>query len=106
VAGLNPTKAEITALVALLEQNWETPEVLAKALIGALDAARASRTTYVAVLQFGNTSPWYAGLGPYPGAKSARQAVARFPGSTVASAIGVVPLLSDEGLAQKLREVG
>lgn len=94
---MNPTKKEINALVELLEQDWETPEELAKAAIAALDEARIERTTYVAVLQFGNSKPvWYAGLGPYAGATSARNAAQKFPGSSVATAIAVVPLKSPE----------
>jgi len=102
---VNPTKKEITAVVELLEQDWETPEELAKAVIAAVDDARVERTTYVAVLQFGKAKPvWYAGLGPYAGATSARNAAKRFPGSSVATVIAVVPLRSPEMVEQQLRE--
>lgn len=102
---MNPTKKEISALVELLEQDWETPEELAKAAIAALDAARIERTTYVAVLQFGSKRPaWYVGLGPYAGATSARNAAQKFPGSSVATAIAVVPLRSPELVEEQLRE--
>lgn len=101
---LNPHKKEIEALVELLEQDWETPEELAKALIKALDEARTERTTYVAVMVFG---PKFAmAMGPYAGATSARNAVAMFPGASVAKQIGVVPLTSAEGIEARLREVG
>lgn len=103
---LRPTKKEIKALVDLLEQDWETPEVLAEALAKALDEARAERTTYVAVMQFGTNVPIYLGLGPFAGAKSASNAASKFPGATLAHRIAVVPMMNDEGITQKLREVG
>lgn len=101
---LNPTKKEISALVELLEQDWETPEDLAKAIIKALDEARTERTTYIAVMVFG---PHFSlAMGPYAGATSARNAVMKFPGATVAKTVAVVPLVSSEGVEQRLREVG
>ena len=96
-------------MVALLEQDWETPEELAKALIVALDKARAGRTTYIGVMQFGPTSNegvFYHGLGPYAGVTSALRAVQKFPGASVAQRIAIVPVTNDEGLDQKLKEVG
>lgn len=94
-------------MVVLLEQDWETPEELAKALIVALDKARSERTTYTAVMQFGDSgSLFYYGLGPYAGEKSARSAVSRFPGASVAHRIAIIPVTNDEGLEQKLKEVG
>lgn len=101
---VNPTKKEINALVELLEQDWETPEVLAKALIKALDEARTQRTTYVAVMVFG---PKFAhALGPYSGARSAQNAVKKFPGASVAKTVAVLPLTSAEGVEEWLKEVG
>lgn len=101
---LNPTKKEIQALVDLLEQDWETPEELAKGLIKALDEARTQRTTYLAVMVFG---PHFSlALGPYAGATSARNAAMKFPGASVAKRVAVVPLLSAEGVEERLREVG
>lgn len=101
---MNPTKKEVNALVELLEQDWETPEELAKALIKALDEARTNRTTYVAVMVFG---PHFASaIGPYAGATSARNAVKKFPGASVAKQVAVIPLTSAEGVEEKLREVG
>jgi hypothetical protein len=101
---MNPTKKEINALVDLLEQDWETPEELAKALVKALDEARTDRTTYVGVMVFG--PHFAAAIGPYAGATSARNAVKKFPGATVAKQIAVIPLTSAEGVEQRLREVG
>lgn len=107
---LPPHKKEIDALSELLQQDcWETPEALSRALIVALDKARAERTTYVAVMQFGpssNQGVFYYGLGPYAGDRSARAALARFPGASVAQRIAVIPLLNDEGLERKLKEIG
>lgn len=98
---------EVRALVPLLEQNWETPEALAEELIRTLDQTRADKTSYVAVMQFGTEkTPWYAGVGPYPGERSARNAVSRHPGATLAYRIAVVPIMSPEGLEQHLKEVG
>lgn len=101
---MNPTKKEINALVELLEQDWETPEELAKALIKAVDQARTERTTYVGVMVFG---PHFASaIGPYSGATSARNALKKFPGASVAKHVAVIPLTSAEGVEEKLREVG
>lgn len=102
-----PRPLEIKALVPLLEQDWETPEVLAQALIEALDQARADRTSYVAVMQFGKSKPViYAGLGPYPGARSAEVAVKKHPGASMATAVAIVPVISEAGFQQLLLKVG
>lgn len=112
---IKPVKVEIDALVPLLEQDWETPEVLAAALIQALDKARAERKLWVGVMQFGGAQPgkpgmsgpaWYVGVGPYPGATSARNAIEAHPSAGMATALAIVPLRSPEGLQQLLREVG
>lgn len=101
---MNPTRKEINALVDLLEQDWETPEELAKALIKALDEARTDRTTYVGVMVFG---PHFAtAIGPYSGAKSADNALKKHPGATIARHVSVVPLMSPEGVDAHLKEVG
>lgn len=101
---MNPTKKEVNALVDLLEQDWGTPEELAEALIKALDRARADRTTYIAVMVFG---PRFASaIGPYAGAKSAQNAVKKFPGASVAKTVAVIPLQSAEGVEAWLKEVG
>lgn len=73
---------EVKALVPLLRQDWDSVEDLAKALIEALDEARTSRTSYVAVVEFpiGNTAKaGYIGVGPFPGAASADKAIQLFP---------------------------
>lgn len=98
---------EVKALVPLLEQDWESPEALAEALIRQLDETRASRTSYVAVMQFGtNGNAWYSGLGPYAGRKSAERDVKRDPGASLAHKIAVVPLTSSDGLQARLKEHG
>lgn len=97
---------EIKALMPLVEQDWPTPEALCEAVIKALDVARASRTSYAAVMQYGEERPcWYLGLGPYPGAASAKKAAARHPGAGMAFKIAVVPLLSEHGLQSLLEGV-
>lgn len=100
-------QADIKALVPLLLEDWETPEDLAKAVIGHLDKARAERGFYVGVLQFGYkaTPPIYLGLGPYPGQKSAARAVAGHPASGMALGRAVVPVTTPAGLAAQLKEL-
>lgn len=49
---------------------------------------------------------WYIGVGPYPGIASARNAVKRHPGASMASKIAVVGVTSEEGLNQLLKDVG
>lgn len=111
---LNPTKAEIDSIVAILEDpSWtepdndgEVPTVqdVAKAILKAVDEARTERTTYVAVMVFG---PHFAtAIGPYAGATSARNAVMKYPGATLAKSVSIVPLMSQEGVEHKLKEVG
>lgn len=111
---LNPTKKEIEAVVAILQDpnyyepddDGDVPSVqdVAKAIIKAIDVARTHRTTYLGVMVFG---PQFSlAVGPYSGATSARNAVMKFPGASVAKRVFVVPLLSAEGVEARLREVG
>jgi hypothetical protein len=101
---------EVKALTPLLEEDWDSPEELAEALIRKLDEVRTSRTSYVWVAQFGPPKmgglTWYSGAGPYPGQKSAERAAKGFPGAELASAVAVVPILTPEGLEAKIRETG
>ena len=101
---MNPTKKEIEALVELLEQSWETPEELAKALVKALDEARTERTTYIALMVFGDK--FATAIGPYAGARSAQNAVKKYPGASVAKFVTVVSLTSAEGVEERIRRVG
>lgn len=104
---MRPRPLEIRALVPLLKEDWETPELLAQALIEKLDRVRSDRTTYVAIMQFGAKKPvFYEGIGPFPGAKTAQNALAKHPGRSMATAIAVVPIRSPEGLEALLKEVG
>jgi hypothetical protein len=98
---------EVRALTPLLEQDWETPEQLAEALILALDGVRGDRTSYVGIMQFGSKdgAVWYAGIGPYPGQKSAVSALRRHPGASLAHRCAVVPILSPEGFVALLKDV-
>lgn len=99
---------EVKALVPLLMQDWESPEDLAVALIRALDEHRASRTSYIGVMQFGPPKMeghvWYHAIGPYPGRKSAEKALRSDPSVALATKAVVVPMLSPEGLRQRLEE--
>lgn len=105
---LPPHKAEITALVQLLEQDWASSEELARAAIKALDAARAERITYVAVMQFGAEDGrlFYQAIGPYTTVTAATRAVTKFPGATLAHRVAVVPLRNDDGVTAILKEAG
>ena len=102
---------EIKALVPLLEQDWDSPEELAQELIRTLDQTRASRTSYVGVMQFGGGNGsglvgtvWYMALGPYPGRASATRALQSDPSASLATKAAVVPVTSPEGLKQRLEE--
>lgn len=97
---------EVRALVPLLEEDWDSPEELAESLIMALDQARTERTSYVAVMQFGEGSPFYVGLGPYPGTKSAIAALKKHPAASMAVKRVIVPMIGPEGFEQLLRKVG
>lgn len=103
-------KTEVSGIVRILEapNEYETPEEAAKAIINWLDADRAKRKSYVAVMQFGKPpgSIFYIGLGPYPGQKSAVEAVQRHPAASEAYKVVVVPVTSPEGFEALLRKVG
>jgi hypothetical protein len=98
-------QTDIKALVPLLEQDWESPEALAKALIGELDKARAERGFHVGVLQFGERIPIYVGLGPYAGIKSAERAVAAHPSAAMAVGVAVVPVTTPAAMTKLLSEL-
>lgn len=112
---MNPTKKEVDALVELLEQDWETPQELAKALVKTLDEARTERTTYyyIAVVEYpyghpDNGKAWYEAVGPFAGAKSARNALDKMM-STVGNLarVGiVVPVRHPAGYVERLRKAG
>lgn len=104
-------QSEVNLLVSMLEspEEYESAEDLAKSLIEALDKDRASRTTYTAVMEFGSVAAphrFYVGLGYHPGAKSAARAAQSFPGAAEASKIVVIPVMTPEGVTEKLKEVG
>ena len=69
-----------------------------------MDEARTHRTTYIALMVFGDK--FATAIGPYSGAKTARNAVSKYPGASVAKRIVVVPLTSAEGVDARIREVG
>lgn len=95
---------EVKALTPLLEQDWGTPEDLAEALILALDDVRASRTSYIAAVRSG---PMLFGIGPYPGRKSAENALAK-QRKTYGSLIdggGVISIETPEGFVRRLKEL-
>jgi hypothetical protein len=99
------SKAEVKAIEDLLLQDWETPELLAATIIDTLDQVRATKTRYVGVMQFGRTHPFYMGVGPYPGRKSAQNALVRHPAASEATALAVVPMMSDEGFKALLEDL-
>lgn len=92
-------------MAELLLVDWPEPEALASAIIDRLDEVRTSKLSYVGVMQFGQHSPFYAGVGPYPGRKSAENGLLAHPaiGSTTGHAI--VPMRSARGLVDLIREV-
>lgn len=90
------------AVVSLLEsdQEWGGPEELAVALINELDRVRAEKTSYVAVMQFGlGESPFYVGIGPFAGLKSAAKAVGAHPAFSEAGKVAVVPVNTPQHVA-------
>ena len=99
---------EVRALLPLLEQDWDTPEELAEALIAKLDEARASRTSYVGVIQIGKASDnsrIVLGVGPYPGRASARKALLAHPARSLASACVIAQIQTPQGFEQMMREL-
>lgn len=101
---------EVRKLVPLLKADWESPEHLAQALVEELDNFRADKTSYVGVMQFGGgesgSTPFYVGLGPYPGYKSALNALRSHPAAPMALKSAVVPMMNAEGLREHLKKVG
>jgi hypothetical protein len=95
------------AVVSLLEsdQEWDGPEDMALAIINEIDRVRRDKTSYVAVMQFGETIPFYIGVGPFPGAKSARNAVQGHPALGMALKAVVVPVQTPEHAAAKVKEL-
>lgn len=98
-------KSEVNALVPLLRQEWDSEQDLAEALIRKLDETRVNRTSYVGVLQVSDKRPVYVGMGPYPGAASARAAVASHPVAGMACLGVIVPVMTPEALAQMTRDL-
>lgn len=99
---------EVKALVPLLEQDWETPEDLAAALITELDRVRASRISYVGVLQVGGQRGIYTGIGPFAGIRSAERALTSHPAfsdPTLVSGAIIVPIQTPEGFEAQLKEL-
>lgn len=94
--------SEVKAIVPLLEQDWETPEVLAEEIIKTLDETRADKVTYAGVLQIGKSSPLYQGVGYFPGFASAKAAIEKHPAIGMASAAAVVSVLSPKGFTLML----
>lgn len=95
---------EVNALLPLVKEDWESPESLVEALIQKLDEARASRTSYVAVMRIGSKDQGFnTGIGPYPGATSARNALEKHPALGMATAALVVPILTPEGYEKQLK---
>lgn len=102
-------KTEVAGVAELLLADYNSPEEAASRIIRWLDNDRAKRTSYVAIMQFGGipegTSVFYVGLGPYPGAQSARKAVLSHPAAGEAKRLAVVPMKSAEGVAEMIRHL-
>lgn len=93
---------EVKALRPLLERDWEREDDLIEALIMALDEVRASRTSYVGVIQIGKIC---LGIGPYPGRRSAENALSRHPALGMATGAIVASILTPEGYDQMMKEL-
>lgn len=100
-------KSEVTGVAKILvsDNEYDSPEDAAKAIINWLDEDRAKRTSYVAVMQFGESGPFYVGLGPYPGQKSAINAAQDHPAAGEAFRVVVVPVSSPEGVEKMKSEI-
>lgn len=100
------TKAEIAAVREILEDPREDLEIeeVTSLIIDALDTVRADKVTYAGVMQMSVADPWYLGVGYFPGAKSARNAIEKHPAAGMAKAIGIVPIRSPKGLTLLLDE--
>lgn len=99
---------EVKALLPLLRQDWESPEDLAEALILELDNVRASRTSYVGVLQLFGPKGIYTAVGPYPGIKSAQRALTQHPAfqdETLVTGAIIVPVENPAGFEKRLKEL-
>lgn len=99
-------KSEVTGIAKLLESGeFETAEDAAAAIIKWLDEDRMKRTSYVGVLQFGTEKGklFYVGMGPYPGRRSAENAVAGHPASGMASGRAVIPVTSASALDSQIK---
>lgn len=98
---------EVRALTPLLEQDWETPELLAEALVLALDEVRASRVSYFVTIQHGlkDGNCVYTGMGPYPGYKSALRALEKRGLAQGFEAGVIVAVETPEGFERRLRDL-
>lgn len=97
---------EIRALAKLLvdEGEWESPEAMAKVLIETLDQERASRLSYVGIMQFGAPGRHLTvGIGPYVSQGAAKKAVEGHPAASEAVVRVVTSLQSEEGVKNALR---
>lgn len=104
---MRKTEVQGVAKILLSDGEYETAEDAATAIIKWLDADRAKRTSYVAVMQFGHRpgNVFYVGLGPYPGRASAEAAVKTHPAADEAYKVAVVPMTSDEGFKALIQKV-
>lgn len=96
---------EVKAILPLLEQDWDSREGMAAAIIQAIDEARASRTSWIGVVQFKGNSPVYVGIGPYPTRASALRALASHPvvSDSLVAGRAVVPVESPLGLERRVK---
>jgi hypothetical protein len=93
---------EVKALRPLLERDWEQEDDLIEALILALDEVRASRTSYVGIIQIGQIT---LGVGPYPGRRSAENALSRHPGMSMATGAAIASIETPEGFDRMMKEL-
>lgn len=87
---LVPTKAEVEAVAALLEQGGDSPTDLAKTVIKKLTELREERKTYALV--FGLSGPAHVGFGPFATHDAAFNSVDKNPVAYIARRAAIVPI--------------
>lgn len=103
---LKPTHLKAVVEV-LTSDEFESPELMAKAAVACLDELRSADTQHIIVCQYDATSgPFYLGYGPYPTQASALKAIeggrAGIPGY---GSKAVVPIVHPKRVDRKLVDV-
>lgn len=99
---LRPSKTEVTAIAALLEQGAESPEALAEEVIKAVERLRHDREQWFTVFEL--NPGVYQGYGPYPTRNAAEKATPKIPMAQIARRGGFVPMLGPTVAERQLVE--